>query len=222
MAKIDWDDAWILYNWKTFRNWYRLCISYNEVHQTNILYTTFKAHCYKNLGLNFHYSKEQEEWLKENYPKLGRIKTAKAFNKMFHENKTPEAIKMECQKLGLHVNESRRKERAIENTKRYHPTGSIRLGAHDEPYLKTKDGWIRVKELVMGKIEKGQVIIHLDQDPTNCDESNLMIVSRSILQKMMKNKFWSENPEITRTGVIWCKLYEALKEQEHINGKVFG
>ncbi len=209
---IIYDDDWIIANWQAIRNWKQLQEAYNSSHSSRIGYATFKAHCNMKLGLNFMYTQEQEEWLKENFPKLGRIATTQQFNKRFGTSKTVQAIKVHCVCMGLRVTNDRRSMTAIENTGRYHPVGTIVLGSHDEPYVKTDEGWKRLKEIVCHR-GKGKVVIHLDGNPANCDPDNLMAVTRAVLIKMSKNRFWSEEKEITRTGVCWCELSEAIREK---------
>jgi len=209
-APVRYDDDWIVAHWEPLRNWLKLRDEYNRVHGTDIKYSTFKAHCNVKLGLNYHYSEEQLEWLKENYPKLGRIKAAKIFNEKFSENKSAWAIKNMCQRMGLRVTEERHSEIAIENSGRYHPVGAVRPMAHGEPYVKTEDGWVPVKEQVMGK-QKGKILVFLDGNQNNVEKNNLMFITRAVSARMTKNEFWSENPEITKTGILCCELEGMVK-----------
>lgn len=208
---IAYDDEWIINNWQGFRNWKKLCERYNQDHGTNIGYNTFKSHCNRELAINYHYSNEQIEWLKKNYPVFGRIKCTEEFNKKFDENRTVNSIKVVCVRMGLKVTEERRKVIPIENYGTVvHEIGKIVTGTHGEPYVKTENGWIRVKNLNYGKIPDGYIIIHLDGNPRNCRRENLKAISRSISARMTKNNFWSKSPEITKTGVLCCTLDEIL------------
>lgn len=211
MGNHVYDDAWILAKWKDILNWNRLCVLYNEAHGCSVGYSAFKSHCNRDLGLNFQYTDEQKAWLKENYPNLGRVKAAEAFNRIFHENKTPGAIRIAAEKLGLRVSAQRKKNISIENTGRCHPVGTIVPKAHGEPYMKTENGWIPVKNLLMG-LHPGQVLAHLDGNTNNCNPENLVVISRAVFVKMAKNGFWSDNPVITKTGILWCELDEALRK----------
>lgn len=213
---VIYNDVWILENWKKYLNWLSLRNEYNRVHDTDIGYTTFKSHCNRKLGLNFMYTKEQKKWLIDNYPNLGRVKAARQFNKAFGTNKSSEAIKNQAQKLGLKVTSNRKKERAIENTGRYHPVGSEVPGSHGEIYVKTENGFVRKKNLVFGDIPKGHALVHLDGNRENCEKDNLMPLSRQHLALMTANRFWSDNSTITKTGVLCCELETALKK-ERIN-----
>lgn len=204
------DDEWIIERWQTVRNWLTLCNQYNKEHKTNLTYTTFKSYCNRSLELNYHYTEEQLEWLKENYPSLGRIKTAKLFNEIFNEKKSPQAIKCQCLRMGLKVNKGRKYEIPPENTGRIHPIGTIRPMAHGEPYIKNNDGnWEPLKHTVI-EAKEGQIIVFLDGDCKNISKENLMHTTRAVSARMTANKFWSTHPEITKTGIICCELEQVL------------
>lgn len=209
---IEWDNEWILSRWKDRMNWNKLCIEYNEAHGTSIKYNTFKSHCNREMALNYHYSEEQKAWLRENYPSLGRIKGAKLFNEVFNENKSPEAVRLASEKLGLRVSADRKKVIPIENTGRFHAIGVVVPKTHGEPYVKTAEGWVRLKDLSYGSKPKGHVIVHLDGNVKNFNKENLDAVPRSVTARMTKNRFWSSEPEITRTGIACCKLEEILND----------
>lgn len=217
--KIFYDDEWILANWKSYPTWDVMRDAYNKEHGTLIEFYAFRNHCNRYLklnrdkeyGLNKHYSDEQIDWLKVNYPKLGRVKCTEEFNKLFNENRTVQAIKIQCvKKLKLKVTEERRKARAF-NTGKVHPVGSTVCKTHGEPYIKCADGtWKRVKDIIYGDKPKGYMVIHLDGDTNNNCKDNLVAIPRSIAGRMSYNKFWSEFPEVTKTGIICCELEEAI------------
>lgn len=210
---IQWDNDWIIEHSRGYKNWGKLCAEYNSAHNTDIKPNTFKSHCNREMGLNNHYTKEQDEWLKENYPKLGRVKCTEQFNKVFSDSeKSMSAICVHCKRIGLHVTEERKKMKAIENTGRFHEIGTIRKFQNNESYIKTQEGWKKIKELVWGEeIPKGCHLIHLDGDTDNNNRNNLYLISKSVSALMMINDFWSENPEITKTGIICCDLQNNLK-----------
>lgn len=202
---ITYDDEWIVDNWMAYRNWSKLCKAYNDTHGTNLNYNTFKSHCNRTLSLNYHYSTEQLVWLRENYPQYGRTCTEE-FNRIFHENRSAQAIKNQCLRMGIHVTTERRKKTAIENTGRWHPVGTIIRRMHDEPYIKTENGWKRLKDINYGDKPEGHIIIHLDGNVDNYDKSNLLAIPRNVNAKMTLNRFWSQFPEVTKAGVLCCEL----------------
>lgn len=211
---ITYDDEWIHAHTKGYKHWGRLCKEYNEAHGTSILPNTFKAHCNRELSLNNHYTEEQIVWLKENFPKLGRVKTAEEFNKLYGTDKTPGAIKNYCLRMGVKCSDERRRQIPIENTGRYHKVGTIRPFQNGEPYIKTEKGWVRVKKLVYGEVPKGYNIVHLDGDVNNCDRENLYAVKRQVAARMTKNNLWSKVDVVTKTGIMCCELECLLDEGE--------
>lgn len=213
--KISYDDEWCIAHWALYRNWKKMCDEYNRIHGTDISYNTFKSHCNRELGLNYHYSKEQEQWLIENYPKLGIKKCTEEFNRIFNDSRSYGAIKIRCVYLGLRTSEERKKAKAIENTGRWHTVGTIVKKTHGEPYVKCDDGkWRRLKDIAYGDKPKGYLIVHLDGDTNNCEKNNLLAIPRSISARMTANDLWSEFPEVTKTGIICCELEEAIDRSE--------
>lgn len=159
------------------------------------------------------YTEEQIKWLTNNYPFLGRVEATIRFNDIFNENRSIESIRCVIEKLKLKVtDETRRRLNASNFGKTYCKIGAIRISKKTggEPYIKTEKGWIMLKQQIID-CPKGMSIIHLDGDLSNCNKDNLMIVERAVLGKMIANDFWSSNPQITKTGVIWSQLDLALQ-----------
>ena len=209
----DYHDDWILKHWDSEKNWNRLADRYNKEFGTSISYTAFKTYCNRKLELNFKYTKEQDEWLKKNYPVLGQIETEKQFNRTFNTNRSRNGIFVHCKKLGLKVNEERRKEwRSRIAEVRKQPLGTVREREHGTLYVKTEQGWKRQNELVLGK-KKGQLITCLDGNKHNLSPSNLVHIDRKISAIMTAENFWSKNAEVTKSGIAWSKLKIALKER---------
>ena len=212
---LTYDDEWIHAHATGYRNWGKLCEKYNETHGTSILPNTFKSHCNRELSLNNHYTEEQDEWLKDHYPHLGQYKTTELFNERYKTDKTSGAIKQYCRRyLGLRTSDERKKRRAIENTGRYHEVGEITKGRNGEPYIKTENGWVRVKSLVYGEVPKGYNIVHLDGDVDNCERENLYAIRKQVAARMTANKLWSKVDVITKTGIMCCELEDLLDEGE--------
>ena len=78
-------------------------------------------------------------------------------------------------------------------------------------FKKTEDGWKPLCQTLVGNIPKGHFVVHLDKDPTNNDEDNIAVISRKTGARMTVNKFWSDNKELTRTGILCCELEGMLK-----------
>jgi len=209
----DYHDDWILEHWDSEKNWNRLASRYNDVFKANVSYVAFKSYCNRHLGLSFKYTQVEDDWLRENFPKIGKNDIGEMFNQNFGTKRSTNGVYVRCKKLGLKVNEERRtvwKNRIAEIRKQ--PIGHIAEREHGTLYIKTEDGWKRCKELVIGK-QKGKLIIHLDGNKWNLDKENLAVIDRKISAIMTAEGFWSTDSEVTKTGIEWSKLKIVLKEK---------
>lgn len=78
--------------------------------------------------------------------------------------------------------------------------------------LRPKDAY--VWEQYNGSIPNTHMLIHLDNDPMNCDISNLRCIPRKFRAFFCHNRWWKSEPEVKDTAIDWCKLYYLLKEGE--------
>lgn len=214
LAKYKYDSEWIIDNWDEYRTfqdmWEDYCVKVGYIPMG-----TLKSHCRNVLHLKRHghyFTKEEIEWLEENYPEMGAELATDGFNKKFCKHKTLNSIKTYVSKIGLTVTEERQKvvDRDIQNRKEI---GEVvyRKGI---PFIKQDDGsWIPKKYIVAGMPKKNEIVVNLDGDKENCSIENLMIIHRRISAKMSINKFWSENRDITKTGILACQLEDALNRK---------
>lgn len=229
--KTDFDDEWIMEHYSYESTWVELCRLYNDSHGTNINYSTFKSHCNQKLQLRNSYhdglSKEQEQWLKENYPHKGEKATAVEFNEKFGTNIRAETIGTYCnRKLGLKVTDERLAVVREDATSRFianrcHPIGTKMVRGDEGLCIKTNDGWKRCSWLALGinSLPKNHKVIHLDGDIMNNDVDNLEIISAKTWGNMSAQNFWSKNKEVTMTGLIWCELSEVLASEQIVNAR---
>ena len=211
------DYQWIMDHYDPNLKWSYILKEYNRTFNTDIKYPTFVSHMNRKLGLQLDrgvYTREEDDFLAEHYPNLGYIETTKLYNQHFGKNRTPEAVEGRCHKIGLKVTKERKSASCPENHKRSRPVGSIAdWGCHGEIVMKTDNGWVNVKELVAGK-KPGMFIIHLDGDVKNNSKENLYHVSREEIGVMTRSQFWSQHPEVTKTGILWSRLYILLRDTE--------
>jgi len=207
------DEEWIERNWEEEKNWNRLTDRYNRELGKNVSYAAFKSYCNRHLGLNFKYTEEQKEWLKTNFPAIGKNEIGKRFNERFGAQRTGTAVYVECKKLGLKVNEERRTEwRQRIAGVRKQEVGTVMPREHGKLYIKTESGWKRCDELVIGR-KRGKIIVHLDGDQKNLNRGNLIHIDRKISAIMTAERFWSNDSEVTKSGIEWSRLKIALKER---------
>ena len=61
---------------------------------------------------------------------------------------------------------------------------------------------------------KRQVIIHLDGDPFNFNEENLVKIPRQIHMFMIHHRLYFDNAELTKTGILLAQLKCELKKKK--------
>ena len=218
-SNISWNDGWIYENAGNYHMTVDLYKAYvNEVDST-ISYQAFRTHIKRKLklGSNSTWSENERKWVAENYPKLGGLKCVEPFEKKFGKHRTATSIMAEARRQGLLVEED-----VVVSNKNY--TRRVPIGTivdDGDGYLKIKtgngsSGWERYHRYLYkkryGAIPKGHKIIFLDGNRRNYDTDNMVAIPGSYLAIMNKLKLKSQEPEITKTSIKWCELYEILKK----------
>lgn len=226
MRKFEWNDEWIFEHLDSFSRWSDMCKEYNEVFGTDYTRQQFKWHTNQSLGLrlpDYRYSAEHDKWLKDNYMKFTHRELGEKFNEHFGTKKTWNGLKEHCRLLGLLVDAEEKTRRArlgqeyATSCKRL-PVGTIGRPSNGYLLIKKEDGtWeFLTKHILRSKgieCEPGYQTVFLDGDKTNYNPNNLDVMPIKYAPIMMQNKFFSEQPEITKTGIKWCELYESLKKE---------
>jgi hypothetical protein len=91
----------------------------------------------------------------------------------------------------------------------------------------SKDGYIEIKvadprkwrlkhnviwEEVNGKVPKGHCLIFLDGNKQNIALENLQLITRKQLVRLNQNHLISDNPELTKTGLIIADIHSKIGE----------
>ena len=173
------------------------------------------------------YSKEEEQFIIDNYSVLGQKRTLEELNKRFGGNRSIGGIEHKAKtlskKLGKNIQVSMdNKGKHISEAKSKFEVGTIismRTNHGTEKYIKLLDSesgetyWMLLKRHLIGEESKGKVVIFLDNDKNNCSIDNLACISRASHCKMKNYHFYSDNPEITKAGIACCELEELLEKQ---------
>lgn len=211
------DDDWILKNIDMYTSWKQLFDEYHKKFGFGT-YRNFRSHLYSDLKLTRKFTKDQDEWIYENYPTLGSSKATEEFNKFFGVCRSKQTIICRASKLGVKVSNSVSNRLRSESNHLSKPIGStvVRTNSYGSKsvWQKTENGWVRQAHLVLGEIPEGKVVVHYDGDFTNNTGENLVAISKRVNARMTFNRFWSEDPTITKTGVMCLELEEALEEKE--------
>lgn len=208
------NDAWIQQNVSNHPSWKKLFDAYfDEFGFGN--YRNFRNHLYKDLGMTRLFTEEQNEWIKANYPSLGAEHATAEFCKLFNVGRSIRTISVQAFKLGVNVNKDVTSALRKQNTQK-RPIGckAVRKNTthkrgvrRDTVYVKAEDGtWKRESEINFGRLTKGKRIIHLNGNTHDNSKRNLEAVDMKTLAKMTAYKLWSEDPIITKTGIMCCDL----------------
>lgn len=175
-----------------------------------------------------YFTKEQSEWLVKNYHTFSSYSELTCqFNSLFDDNRSIEAVREKCTKR-LHLSGMPNPTSYGNKRKEQLPLGSIRV-SQTGTYIKVKEVpvntnisgykkpyWVPLQEKVYsdkyGPVPKGNMICFLDKDRSNFNIENLYMIDRNISAIMSSNQFWSTDPEITKTAILWCKLHYAIKD----------
>jgi len=104
--------------------------------------------------------------------------------------------------------------------KNYQPVGATRYSKDGYLEIKIKDPnvWKGKHKIIWeekhGKIPKGHKLVFLDQDRKNINIENLQLVNNAEHLIMNKNRMYSEDKQITQTGLTVAKLTNKIKDKE--------
>lgn len=225
-----WHDDWLIENIDEYQNYTKLLEAYNAEFQTKYSLAGIKNHCRIALKLSKerkayrHYTDEQLEFLRVNYPKYGERKTLEMFNEKFNETRAMSSMK----NFGTYhrvicdpqEKQKRRRERldSEHSARRTKAVGDTRLEC-GRLVMKAADGkWYSAAKVVFeakyGPVPPGYVVTVLDGNNHNVEIENLAAVPVKYLGLLQRYNLRSENPIITKTGILWCQLFEALQKSE--------
>ena len=202
-----------------------LCIMFKEEFNINIstaaMTKKIQRFSEKNMVTNKHiyhkYTEEQDEWLKQNVDNYSYTTMEKMFNNKFNTNINAPSLQRRCVEV-LKINTLKRYQ------KKFCETHSAPIG-----YETYNDGYIyvKIKDKIKGKknnwkakhryvwenhygaIPKGYRIVFSDNNPMNCDISNLDCVSPNIQAGLSHFPY---NNSLRRCKIASMKLDKILEE----------
>lgn len=179
------------------------------------------------------YTKRQHQFIVDNLENNTYAEITEMFNKKFKTNKKKTAISTYCNRNGLSNN------LAIVKTQfkpghtpvRSLPIGSESPDARGEMYIKVQmkgkksECWKQKKVYIWeqhyGKLPKGNLVIFLDGNIRNFDIENLVSVTRGEFLSMGRQKYFSNDPEITMASLMYLRLVNKRRtRQQELTGKV--
>lgn len=231
MRKLPFNDDWIIENHSKFKSYRELAEEHNLLFGTDFSRAQMKNHAGLILKVrmsDYWYTEEQKAWIRSEYSKAGSTESkVKAFNEKFGTDRKEHSLREMARRMGVMLSDDalddyrRRTTDSLirfNKTVRAKPIGYVGRPANGYLMVKTENGWVSQGryeyEKQCGEIPKGHVVVFLDGDNRNVNGENLMAIPQSWQALMTAKRFWSEEPNITKTGVLWCRLYLALQEAE--------
>lgn len=175
-----------------------------------------------------HYTDEEKDFIRQNYHDCNsHAELTCMFNEQFGTSLKVETLRDYChKKLGLKGMPNGGQYR-IGGKSRDLPLGTIRkvptatyikIGNNDTHLTGYKPpNWMPLQQYIweqkFGPIPKNHFVIFLDGNTENFDISNLAVINRRISAQMAINRFYTENTELTRAGLMCIELKEHLKNK---------
>lgn len=179
-----------------------------------------------------HWSEAELNWLKLHINEHSWSKLYISFNQEFNLNLSPRCVESAARKHGISHNRERESgfikgERNDYSLRR--DIGTERIDARGRVYIKIADNpmkgilgkgsnWVQkdryIWEQAYGKLTTNDLLIHLDNDKSNCELSNLYRVSRGVNRRLSTFGWFFENPTLTLTAIKCCELFEASEKSE--------
>lgn len=119
---------------------------------------------------------------------------------------------------GLNIGGKETQFKTGQRSHNYMPVGSERVNTDGYVDIKIADPnkWKAKHQIIWeqenGPIPKGHCLIFLDSNKLNVTLDNLKLISRSQLVRLNQNHLISENPELTKTGLLITDIYMKIGE----------
>lgn len=172
------------------------------------------------------YSIDEINFLKENANGKSVLELTSLFNKKFNLNLSYTQIASTLSRNKIKTNFSSGRFKKGENYAIR--CGKIKIGSecvksNGYVYVRTSEnGDWKLKHHIIyenkyGKIKKGNKIKFLDGNKRNFDINNLFEITRQEQAIINSNNLCSDNPDITKTGILLARLKNKINEKSKIN-----
>lgn len=157
------------------------------------------------------FSKEEEDFIKENVSGKFNTEIAELFFKTFNKTIKPSQVKHIKRKHKLRSGVNSKFTKGIK-PHNYKPVGSEFVGHNGYIRIKAADPntWVYkqkyIYEQVHGKIPKGYHVIFANQDKTDFSIDNLLLVKNKDILVAKNKHLLFEEKELTKTGILIAQL----------------
>lgn len=205
-------NEWLLQNAYNYETYELLTQKFNEIFNSNVHWKIICSHLH-DIGFSKKaYTEEEIQWLTNNYKKFSDYQAlTDAYNENFDNKRTLIAIQSCCNRLGIKFRNEKIKDVGYESVKK---DGTILVKVNNGKIDDENSQYIPKARYIWeqhnGKIPSGYTVIHLDNDKSNNDITNLMCVPKKVQQTI--SRLMSENPEVTMTAVKIGELLVAIRK----------
>lgn len=172
------------------------------------------------------WSDAEISWLKQNIHRYSYKQLAPAFNQIFGTSMTYSNLERACHRYGIdhgrkhEIGFVKGQSNAFSMT---YPIGTIKVRSRGRVFIKVREdvckpteNWVQLDryrwEQAYGKLDKNELLIHLDNNKENCDLANLYKVSRAVNRQLGAFGWFFTDPKLTLTAIKCCELMMALKQ----------
>lgn len=221
---------WIKDNHENYSTRQELADAYNLKFSENKTERAIEFQCCQ-LGLveciSHTYTPEEDEWLTDNYQNYAWNDLSKEFAKVFNIQVTGNGLRNHCRDT---LNLKRENSHVVIRNKKYKVGDEVEYNngyiyVKVKEYQRDENGWSnkkarecwKSKQTIIWEKHYGQVpddcqIIFLNNNKEDFRIENLYCIKKQNLIYMIRNKWFSDNPEITLTAIKWCELMYATQK----------
>lgn len=161
---------------------------------------------FKDYTINYHLNKRNWKTGLDFTFKKGHVPKSKGKKKILHKKS------VEVQFKKGHTPKNKKKI----GSERINTRGYVEIKIGNPSIWELKHRYIYEKYI--GEIPDGYVVSFLDRNKLNCELNNLILLSKNQVRMMNREKFYSTNPEITKTGInitnLSIKIYALEKKKK--------
>ena len=180
----------------------KLTAMFNAQFGTNVCYSTIKAWCNRH---DIHSPIGDGKFTSETSPRWQKGLSKEDFKSHYTEDSFDRMIRNMC-----HSNIKHNVGDEVNRHGKPHIIVNDEFGKGYDHRIQTKDRYIW--EQTYGEIPEDHMIIHLDNDPMNCDISNLRCIPTKYRSFLAKRGWWDAPVELKETILEWCKLFYTIKD----------
>ena len=150
------------------------------------------------------WTKEEDDIVRKIYPKYGYRKTIQTIYEKTGTRRTRQAIHTHAKKLNV---SGLGRSKAIGTVVKWNRT-YVKIQKDDGTFA-----WVNYHRYIT-KAKDDERVLFLNKNRLDVRPENMVCLSASDAAKMIAKRYYSIEPEITKTGILICTLDRLLKDQE--------